>query len=75
MVEIFGRIESSESRNGTQVITFRIPAVSKRLATRRAKMNSRLKGIPDFNVNDTEKVGNAGIPGQSIYDVTVISER
>lgn len=75
MAQFFGQTESSETRNGVQVTTFRVPALSKRLATRRAKMNSRMKGMSNFRVEDTEEVESADIPGQTIYDITVISER
>jgi hypothetical protein len=75
MAEIFGRVESSETRNGNKVTTFRIPAISGKMATRRAKMNARLKGIKNYDVNEPEIVGDGDIPGQSIYDVTLVSER
>lgn len=74
MAEIFGRIERSTVENGTQVTVFRIPAFSEGLARRRAKVNSRLKGLNNFEIEEPEKVGDGSIPGQSVYDVKVESE-
>lgn len=75
MVDIFGRIESNTVRNGNQVTTFAIPAFSEELARRRANANARLKDLQDPQIDDVEEVGQGSIPGQSIYNVTILSQR
>lgn len=75
MVEIFGRIESNAVRNGNQVTVFAIPAFSERLARRRAQANANLKDLADPQIDNIEVVGQGDIPGQSIYNVTILSQR
>lgn len=75
MVEIFGKTKMSEIVNGTQRVTFRIPAVSERVARARAGINARAKGLSGFSVERIEQVESGGFPGQKIYDITVTSPR
>lgn len=75
MVEIFGRIESNAVRNGSQVTVFAIPAFSERLARRRAQANARLKDLADAEIDSIENLGGTDLPGQNLYEVTVISQR
>lgn len=75
MVEIFGRIEEQRVENGQQYTDFIIPAFSKRLAKQRAMQNARLKDYTSPEVDETENIGSGSIPGQTIYQVTVVSDR
>lgn len=75
MAEFFGRTESSETTNGVQVTTFRIPAMTEGMARRRGKMNARVKGFDDYEIVDVQTVESGSIPGQTLYDITVSSQR
>lgn len=75
MVEFFGRIESNSVRNGNQVTVFTIPAFSERLARRRAQTNARLKDLANAEIDSIENIGGTDLPGQNLYEVTVISQR
>lgn len=75
MVEIFGRIERNIIRNGNQVTTFIIPAFSERLARRRTRANIRLKNLENADIDSIEPLESGDIPGQTLFEVTVISSR
>lgn len=75
MVEITGTLESSVAEEQSVKRTWRIPAISKTVARRRAVANSRVKGDSSPSVANTSKVGSGSVPGQSIYLVEVESER
>lgn len=71
MVEIFGKIAGSEMRNGKQVFTFRIPALSRSVAQQRAKLNAGIKNMSNPQVVRVEEIQQGQLPGQTIYSVEV----
>lgn len=71
MVRLFGSIERNTVEQGRQVMVFRVPAVSKRVARARGRANAKLKGLEQISVSSAEKAGSGSFPGQSIYEVTV----
>mgnify|MGYP006273254443 CR=1 FL=1 len=75
MVEIFAVQEPTRTEEGNIIAPFRVPAVSERLARRRAIANARLKGWKSPSVQEVEEIASGDVPGQSIYEVTVISQR
>lgn len=75
MVQIFGTVEKSFTEEDSQFTTFRIPAFSKTLARQRGRANARIKGLTNFQVDSVEEVGSADVPGQTLYDVTLESDR
>lgn len=75
MVQFFGTVERSVVEGDQQTTVFRIPAVSKTGARQRAKGNSRIKGLNNFEIQDLEQVGQGDLPGVKLYDVTVASDR
>lgn len=75
MVQLTGGVRRAFIEDGKDVTIFRIPAFSKTGARRRAKTNSRIKGIENFSLGEAERVGSGDLPGQGIYDVTVTSPR
>lgn len=58
MVEVFGTLEKSVSRNGVTELTFTIPALSERGARRRSKINARLKGVSNREIQSSSKVSD-----------------
>ena len=75
MVQIFGTVERSFTEEDSQFTTFRIPAFSKAIARQRAKANARIKGLSNFTLSNVEEAGSGDIPGQTLYDVVVESDR
>lgn len=75
MVELFGAVKTSMTEDGQQVTVFQIPAFTARLARRRARTNSRLKSLENAEVESVDEIGSGQIPGQQVYEVTVISSR
>lgn len=75
MVQFFGSVERSVVEGNQQTTVFRIPAVSEAGARQRAKGNSRIKGLDNFEVQDLEQVGQGDLPGVKLFDVTVSSNR
>ena len=71
MVEFFGRTVSSEVQNGQQLISFRIPAISRSLARRRAMVNARIKEVQSPEVSNIEIIEQGQIPGQNIFLVEI----
>ena len=65
MVEIFGTLEKSVSRNGQRELVWRIPALTRTIAKQRARFNTRFKGLQNFTVNDPIKVDTRR------YEVTI----
>jgi len=72
MVEIFGTTVRNFTRDGNQVIVFKIPALSKLTARRRANFNARVKGISNRDISEPEVIEDGDLPGQSIFSVEVI---
>lgn len=75
MAEIFGGVKTSMTEDGQQVTIFHIPAFSAGNARRRARANIRLKRLQNADVESVDEIGSGQIPGQSVYEVTVISSR
>lgn len=75
MAKIFGSVEKSVVKNGKMMTVFRIPAFSKTLVKQRGKANSKVKGLDNYEVRNVETVGRGDIPGQKVFDVTVVSDR
>jgi len=71
MVEFFGRTLDSEVQGDVQQILFQIPAFSERGARRRARVNSRIKGITGAEVVGVESIRSGDVPGQTIFRVQV----
>ena len=75
MVQLFGTVErTSTAKDGSQETIFRIPAISRGLAKQRAKFNARAKGLRNFSAQDATKIQDGPFPGQTIYEVKVVSE-
>lgn len=75
MVEIIGRIQSTDTANRTITDTWRMPAPTERFARRFARANSRVKGRSNYEIVSVEEIEDGDLPGQSIYEVVVQSER
>lgn len=75
MVRFFGETESTDVQNGTLTTVFRIPAFSQSMVRRRADLNIRAKDLANASIDNVEQVGQGDIPGQTIYDVTITSDR
>ena len=72
---ITGRVVSSTSADGKVTTVFEIPAITSRQATRRARVNARLKGLDSPQINEPQMIGQGDIPGRKIYEVEVVSNR
>lgn len=75
MVQFFGRTEATDVRNGQLITVFRIPAFSEGMARRRANLNVRAKSLNNASIESIEQVAQGDLPGQGIYDATIISAR
>lgn len=75
MVQFFGRTESTDVQDDTLTTVFRIPAFSEAMVRRRASINIRAKDLLNADIQGVEEVAPGDIPGQTIYDVTVTSDR
>jgi len=75
MVEVLTVQEPTVVQNGNVVTTFRVPAISKTIARRRAKGNARLKGLESPEIREVNEVAPGGIPGQTIYEIKVVTRR
>lgn len=75
MVQFFGHTESTDVQDNQLISVFRIPAFSEEMARRRARLNSRAKDMVNADIDSLEQVGSGDIPRQSIYDVTIVSDR
>lgn len=74
MVELFGNVERSFREEDNNVTVFKIPAISKSGAKRRASLNARLKGLLEYEVGEPQQVrSDQAPPGGSIYHVRVTS--
>lgn len=75
MAQFTTKVERSFIRNGTDVTEFSVPAVNESIARRNALANSRLKGKEDPEIIEIENLGGSGVPGRSLFLVTVESAR
>lgn len=75
MAEVFGRVKDSEVQNGKLHTTFTIPGFSQSIVRQRARANARLKEYSNFEVDTVENVDSGSLPGQSVYEVLVVSDR
>ena len=75
MVQFFGHTESTDVQDNQLISVFRIPAFSESMARRRSQVNIRAKDMVNANIDSIEQVATGDIPGQKIYDVTVVSDR
>lgn len=75
MVEVLTVQEPTAVENGSVITTFRVPALSERVARRRAKVNSRLKGLDNPEIREVTEVASGDIPGQMIYEINVVTRR
>lgn len=75
MVEIIGTLEDTNTEENRIIDTWRLPAFTPRQAELQGRGNARIKGRKGFSVQSVEAIEEGRIPGQSIYRVTVVSER
>lgn len=75
MVQFFGRTESTDVEGDQLTSVFRIPAFSQEMARRRAQINIRAKDLQNAEIASMEEAQSGDIPGQTIYDITVESDR
>lgn len=73
--QITGNVVKSVIRDNEVVTEFEIPAVTKSIARRKARINAMVKGLDSPSINSIELVGQADIPGQRLYSVEVVSIR
>lgn len=75
MVQVTGEVVKSIIRENKTITEFEIPAVAKRVAKRKARINARVKGLDEPQVNEPELIGQGDVPGQKLYSVEVVSNR
>lgn len=75
MAQLTTKVERSFLENGKEVIEFKVPAIGESAAERNALGNARLKGMDEPEITEVENIGASGVPGRSLFLVTVEAMR
>lgn len=74
-MSIAGELINSEIVDGSQELVWEIPAIREQIAQRKAKLNARIKGLENPSILNIQKTSKTGLPGRSVFKVTVEADR
>lgn len=74
-MQIFGFIDNTRSTSDKIINRWGIPAQTKGLARRQAKINARIKHGQSAEVLNVDEGGEGSLPGQTIYFVETRVDR